>query len=59
MPNGTITQCKALTKSKTQCMNHVNGQGHFCELHKKKLTVKTIDIVREKMKKQMFSSPFN
>jgi hypothetical protein len=59
MPNGTITQCKALTKLKTQCMNHVNGQGHFCELHKKNPTVKTINIAREKMKKQMFSSPFN
>ncbi len=58
MSNGVINQCKALTKLKMQCMNHISGEGIFCDIHKKRTNQPTIDIVREKMKKQMFSSPF-
>jgi hypothetical protein len=36
MTCGIIKQCKAITKHKCQCKNHVTNDGDFCERHSKK-----------------------
>ncbi len=39
MTCGIIKQCKAITKHKCQCKNHVTNDGDFCERHSKKEVV--------------------
>ena len=36
MACGVIKQCKAMTKHKCQCKNHVTNDGDLCERHAKK-----------------------
>jgi len=47
MACGVIKQCKAVTKHKCQCKNHVTNNSEFCDRHSKTNNVSINPLVPE------------